>query len=109
MNSTPLAVGVSRCPFRAIVQIPGSGLRLPAETLETILPLAPEFKSHLNRYILPQGLQIPQVAAANRRHEPDQRLPRWLLMCQDTVDSEWTPSTHEFLAQTLGSARPSVT
>ncbi len=74
MTGTPLAVGVSRGPFRAIVQIPGSGLRLPAETLETILPLAPEFKSHLNRYILTQGLQIAQVAACNRLHELDPRI-----------------------------------
>jgi len=109
MIGTPLVVGVSRGPFRAIVQIPGSGLRLPAETLETILPLAPEFKSHLNRYILTQGLQIAQVAACNRLHELDQRLARWLLMCQDRVDSEWISLTHEFLAQMLGSGRPSVT
>src|SRR5438552_145711 len=67
MTGTPLAVGVSRAPFRAIVQIPGSGLRLPAETLETILPLAPEFKSHLNRYILTQG---PQIAYAHFVHMP---------------------------------------
>jgi CRP-like cAMP-binding protein len=91
------------------VQIPGSGLRLPAGTLETILPLAPEFKSHLNRYILTQGLQIAQVAACNRLHELDQRLARWLLMCQDRVDSEWLSLTHEFLAQMLGTGRPSVT
>lgn len=34
---------------------------------------------------------------------------RWLLMCQDRVDSEWISLTHEFLAQMLGSGRPSVT
>ncbi|HEV2717555.1 MAG TPA: Crp/Fnr family transcriptional regulator [Terriglobales bacterium] len=109
MIGTPLAVGVQRGPYRAIVQIPGSGLRLAANTLETILPLTPEFKSHLNRYILVQGLQIAQVAACNRLHELDQRLARWLLMCQDRVDSEWISLTHEFLAQMLGTGRPSVT
>ena len=30
-------------------------------------------------------------------------------MCQDRVDSEWISLTHEFLAQMLGSGRPSVT
>jgi CRP-like cAMP-binding protein len=36
-------------------------------------------------------------------------LARWLLMCQDRVDSEVLPLTHEFLAQMLGTGRPSVT
>jgi CRP-like cAMP-binding protein len=108
MIGTPLAVGVQRGPYRAIVQIPGSGLRLAANTLDTILRLTPEFKSHLNRYILMQGLQIAQVAACNRLHELDQRLARWLLMCQDRIDSESLPLTHDFLAQMLGNGRPSV-
>jgi CRP-like cAMP-binding protein len=37
-----------------------------------------------------------------------QRLARWLLMCQDRVDSERLFLTHEFLAQMLGTGRPSV-
>src|SRR5260370_26900147 len=47
-------------------------------------------------------------AVNNRLHEVDQRLVRWLLMCQDRVDSELLPLTHEFLAQMLGTGRPSV-
>ena len=30
-------------------------------------------------------------------------------MCQDRIDSENLPLTHEFLAQMLGSGRPTVT
>ena len=109
MIGTPLVVGLPRGPHRAVVQIPGSGLRLAAETLKSILPIAPEFNSYLNRYVLMRGLQISQIAACNRLHELDQRLARWLLMCQDRVDSEWISLTHEFLAQMLGTGRPSVT
>ena len=54
------------------------------------------------------GMQVAQLAACNRLHEVDQRLVRWLLMCQDRVDSESLPLTHEFLAQMLGTGRPSV-
>ena len=39
----------------------------------------------------------------------EQRLARWLLMCQDSVSSEMLPLTHEFIAQMLGSGRPTVT
>jgi len=54
-------------------------------------------------------MQVAQLAACNRLHEVEQRLIRWLLMCQDRVDSELLPLTHEFLAQMLGTGRPSVT
>jgi CRP-like cAMP-binding protein len=54
------------------------------------------------------GMQTAQLAACNRLHDIDQRLVRWLLMCQDRVDSQSLPLTHEFLAQMLGTGRPSV-
>jgi CRP-like cAMP-binding protein len=76
--------------------------------LAEILQSAPELRLVLNRYVLIQGLQIAQIAACNRLHEIEQRLARWLLMCQDRVDSDLLPITHEFLAQMLGTGRPSV-
>jgi CRP-like cAMP-binding protein len=69
---------------------------------------APELRLVLNRYVLVQGLQIAQIAACNRLHEIEQRLARWLLMCQDRVGSKILSVTHEFLAQMLGTGRPSV-
>ena len=69
---------------------------------------APELRLLLNRYVLIQGSQIAQIAACNRLHEIEQRLARWLLMCQDRVDSDLLPVTHEFLSQMLGTGRPSV-
>lgn len=105
---TPLAVGLHRGPYRSIMQIPGAGVRIRAEVLEEILHKTPELQLLLNRYVLVQGLQIAQIAACNRLHEIEQRLARWLLMCQDRVDSEFLPVTHEFLAQMLGTGRPSV-
>jgi CRP-like cAMP-binding protein len=108
MVGTPLAVGLHRGPYRAIMQIPGTAVRIKSDTLEERLPATPEMRLVLNRYVLVQGLQIAQIAACNRLHEIEQRLARWLLMCQDRVDSEFLPVTHEFLAQMLGTGRPSV-
>ena len=105
---TPLAVGLHRGPYRSIMQIPGTGVRIRAEVLEQRLAEMAELRLVLNRYVLVQGLQIAQIAACNRLHEIEQRLARWLLMCQDRVDSEFLPVTHEFLAQMLGTGRPSV-
>lgn len=105
---TPLAVGLDRGPYRAIMQIAGSGLRVKSKLLAQTLQHCPELRLILNRFVLIQGLQIAQIAACNRLHEIEQRLARWLLMCQDRVDSDLLPVTHEFLAQMLGTGRPSV-
>ena len=106
---TPLAVGMHRAPYLAIQQIPGAGLRIKSEILEDSLLVAPRLHLELGRYALIQGLQVAQIAACNRLHEIDQRLARWLLMCQDRVDSDVLNLTHEFLAEMLGAGRPTVT
>lgn len=106
---TPLAVGMNRAPYLGIQQIPGSGLRIRSEVLEDVLLLSPSLHLELGRYAVIQGIQVAQIAACNRLHEIDQRLARWLLMCQDRVDSDTLFLTHEFLADMLGAGRPSVT
>ena len=106
---TPLAVGMNRGPYLAIQQIPGSGLRIRSEMLEDVLMLSPSLHLELGRYALLLGIQVAQIAACNRLHEVDQRLARWLLMCQDRVDSDVLFLTHEFLADMLGAGRPTVT
>jgi CRP-like cAMP-binding protein len=106
---TPLAVELRRAPYDAIVQIPGDAVSIKAKLLSSHLHSMPRLWLALTRFVLMQGLQMAQVAACNRLHELEQRLARWLLMCQDRVDSELLPLTHEFLAQMLGTGRPSVT
>ena len=105
---TPLAVGLHRGPYRSIMQISGTAFRIKSDLLEDLLLEMPELRLLLNRFVLIQGLQIAQIAACNRLHEIEQRLARWLLMCQDRVGSEYLPVTHECLAQMLGTGRPSV-
>ena len=109
MVGMSLMVGLLRGTFRAIMQMSGNGSRIRSEIFQAILPCAPKLQSELSRFALMQGMQVAQLAACNRLHDIDQRLARWLLMCQDRVDSEVLPLTHEFLAQMLGTGRPSVT
>ena len=105
---TPLAVGLSRGPHRAVMQIAGAGVRVNSAVLADSLRSTPEMRLIWNRYVLIQGLQVAQIAACNRLHEIEQRLARWLLMCQDRIGSRMLLVTHEFLAQMLGTGRPSV-
>jgi CRP-like cAMP-binding protein len=109
MVGMPLAVGLTRGTFRTIMQMSGNGLRIPTEAFQQALLSSPELRVQLSRLAYMHGMQAAQIAACNRLHEIGQRLSRWLLMCQDRVDSQFLPLTHEFLAQMLGTGRPSVT
>ncbi len=104
----PAAVGLSRSPLQAIVQITGDGFRVAVGALQKILEFAPHMQLLLNRYAVLQGMQVAQTAACNRLHDLEPRLARWLLMTQDRVDSESLPITHDFLATMLGTNRSSV-
>jgi CRP-like cAMP-binding protein len=105
----PLAFGFEYAPTRAISQLPGSGLRIASLALREAFSQCATLRQLIERYVLMTQLQVAQIAACNRLHDMEQRLARWLLMCQDRVNSEMLPLTHEFLAQMLGSGRPTVT
>jgi CRP-like cAMP-binding protein len=108
MIGTTLAMGVRQAPYRVIMQISGRALRLPSEVMGQVLSEAPGFQRLLSRYVLIRGMEVAQIAACNRLHAIEQRLARWLLICQDRVESNLLPVTHELLAQMLGTGRPSV-
>ena len=107
-TGTPVAVGLSRSPLQAVVQITGDGFRIEAGALQNTLESAPRLQEILSRYAAIRGMQVAQTAACNRLHDIGQRLARWLLMTQDRVDSGSLPITHDFLATMLGTDRPTV-
>src|ERR1700687_4415647 len=107
-TGTLAAVGLSRSPLHAVVQITGDGFRVEVGALQNTLGSAPHLQLMLSRYAAIRGLQVAQTAACDRLHDIGQRLARWLLMTQDRVDSGSLPITHDFLATMLGTDRPSV-
>jgi CRP-like cAMP-binding protein len=107
-TGTLAAVGLSRSPLQAVVQITGDGFRVEVAALQNTLEFAPRLQLILSRYAAIRGMQVAQTAACNRLHDIEQRLARWLLMTQDRVDSGSLPITHDFLATMLGTDRPSV-
>jgi CRP-like cAMP-binding protein len=52
--------------------------------------------------------QAQQSAACNATHAVDARLARWLLRARDLFGGDTLPLTQEFLGQTLGVRRTSV-
>jgi len=108
MVGLPVLAGIRWAYFRAIMQISGQGLKVPSAILEELFPSLPHLRHALEKYAMMQAFQMGQIAACNRLHDLDQRLARWLLMCRDRVDSDSIQLTHDFLAQMLGSGRPSI-
>src|ERR1035437_690558 len=107
-TGTLAAVGLSRSPLQAVVQITGDGFRVEVGALQNTLESAPRLQMILSRYAAIRGMQVAQTAACNRLHDIEQRLARWLLMAQDRVDSGSLPITHDFLATMLGTDRSTV-
>ena len=108
MVGMSLTIGLRRSTFRTIMQIAGNGVRVRSDVFQDVLLAAPTLRTKLGHFGLLHGMQVAQLTACNRLHEVEQRLARWLLMCQDHVDSGALFLTHDFLAQMLGTGRPSV-
>jgi len=105
----PLVAGFRTAPTRAIAQIAGSAFRVDGETLRGVLRQCSKLEQRLQRFSQVMTMQAMQIAACNRLHEVNRRLARWLLMSSDRIGSNSMPLTQEFLAQTLGTRRSSVT
>jgi CRP-like cAMP-binding protein len=49
-----------------------------------------------------------QSAGCNAKHNFEQRLARWLLICADRANVDTFKISHEFLADMLGGRRPTI-
>ena len=105
----PLLVGFKTSPSRVVMQIPGSAFKIRAKDFSALLAECPQLQKALFRFSQEMAVQSAQIAACNRLHEVDERLARWLLMCQDRLGGNKVPLTQEFLAHMLGTRRASVT
>jgi CRP-like cAMP-binding protein len=92
---------------RALVQIPGTALTMPARQLRLLAEKHDEFAIALNRYYRFLYAQAQQAAACNALHNIEARLSRWLLRTYDLCGSSFTV-TQEALAAFMGVRRTSV-
>lgn len=107
-SAAVLALGVDRTPHQHIVQVSGAALRIPASELRRAMDERPGIRDLLLRYVQAVVVQTSFTAHANGAYTINQRLARWLLMCDDRSD-DGIHLTHEFLSQMLGVRRSSVT
>ena len=105
----PVLLGADRSPLEAMVQIPGSALRMPASVFREEVGRRPALSKVLLRYVQALHIQVSLTAACNGRHTLPERLARWLLTAHDRSKSDQMPLSHEFLSMMLGVRRAGVT
>jgi CRP-like cAMP-binding protein len=102
------SVGAPSMPCETIVVIEGSALRLPIADLDRELKENGHFRDVLTEYSHALLIASMRTSACNGLHGLQERCARWILMTLDRVDSDRFSVTKEFLAQLLGTNRPTV-
>ena len=103
------AVAPRQSLSRAIVQAPGSALRIAAGPLHDICGRSPALRDLVDRHNEALFGHAIQSVACNALHAVEARFCRWLLGCHDRIDSNTVNLTQEFLADMLGVQRTTVT
>jgi CRP-like cAMP-binding protein len=89
-------------------QIAGHGFRCSVDAARKEFNLGGQFQALALRYVQAQLLEVAQSAGCNAKHNFEQRLARWLLICADRANSDTFRMSHMFLSAMLGGTRPTV-
>jgi CRP-like cAMP-binding protein len=109
MLGVPLVLGMNTTPNRALVQMPGTAMRVKAEALRNELKHGGALRGVLLAYAHALFTLVSQSAACVSAHALDKRLSRWLLMTHDRAPGDEFEMKHEFMAMMLGVTRSVVT
>jgi CRP-like cAMP-binding protein len=102
------SVGAPSMPCETIVVIEGTALRLAVADLEQELKDNDHFRHVLTEYSHALLIASMRTSACNGLHKLQERCARWILTTLDRVDTDRFAVTKEFLAQLLGTNRPTV-
>jgi CRP-like cAMP-binding protein len=109
MTALAVVMGTDRSPHETTVQIAGTGHRIATDALRQVMQAEPAIRDRFLLFAQAFAVQAAQTALANGKHIIEDRLARWLLMCQDRVGGHEIHITHEFLSIMLGVRRAGVT
>jgi CRP-like cAMP-binding protein len=101
-------MGTKQSLNRVYTQIAGHGYSCQVEDARREFRLGGCFQFLALRYVQAQLVQAMQSAGCNAKHNFEQRLARWLLICADRAHSDTFKISHEFLADMLGGRRPTI-
>ena len=101
-------LGGSVTPDRALVQLTGTGLKMPASVLTRELKTGSTLQLQLLRYTRSFLLLITQSVICSQHHSLESRFARWLLMMHDYSRSNTLNLTHEMVSGMIGTRRAGV-
>jgi CRP-like cAMP-binding protein len=101
-------MGTKRALNRVYTQIAGYGYACDVETARREFAREGDFQRLALRYVQTQLVQAIQSAGCHAKHNVEQRLARWLLICADRAHSNRFKMSQEFLADMLGGTRPTL-
>src|ERR1700674_2169041 len=102
------SVGAPSMPCETIVVIEGTALRLPIADLDREIKENGHFRDVLTEYSHALLIASMRTSACHGLHQLQERCARWILMTLDRVDADRFTVTKEFLAQLLGTNRPTL-
>jgi CRP-like cAMP-binding protein len=94
--------------FEFLVQLSGPAWKIKSEILRQEFRKDGNLQDSILRYMNASVAQIAQTALCNRLHTVEERLARWLLLCEDRMDGQFITLTHEMLGKMLGTRRSTV-
>lgn len=101
-------MGVKRSLNRVYMQIGGKGFSAPMAAARAEFARGEIFNMLTLRSVQAQLSQVAQSAGCNAKHDNEQRLARWLLLCADRSQSNVIHISQDFLATMLGVRRMSA-
>lgn len=102
-------LGDGTSPHRALCQVPGQALRLPAGVLRELADSDVRVRRLLGRHVQAAVVLLSQRVACSQRHTAEQRCADWLLRRAERSGANPIPVTQQFLASMLGLRRTTVT
>ena len=102
------SVGAPSMPCETVVAIDGEALRLPIADLDHAIKENGHFRDVLTEYSHASLIASMRTSACNGLHKLQERCARWILTTVDRVGSDRFGVTKDFLAQLLGTNRPTV-
>lgn len=102
------ACGSRRSYTRAVVQVPGRALSLPASAYRELFAQSPNLRRSIHMYVEVLLAEGRQSTACNALHSVENRLARILLDMRDKARRDHLPVTQEALSQLLGVQRTTI-
>ena len=109
MLGIPAALSVDVQTLRALAQVGGDCVRVPADRFRASLRQGEVLDALVRRFLAVSWQTANQNIACNQRHTVKERTCRWLLSVHDRAGTDEFEITQETLAGMVGASRQKVT